>query len=204
MANYDPDKEMFDAVKEGIKNLTDTLTKWQQKETAIHSLAEVNAKNSGAPAEQMDAHVYMHKKALKKAMSEQSKQMNEGVGGPGVPTAQDRPGDPNFPGQGGPGMAPMTPQAPATSQTGGVPSAATSVSRNTPTLPMADQHGNTGANGWSNILKPSPYPPVAQAQQGAPMQSTGPVTPAQHPMPGMPVPPVQGGFTAPNTMRPHA
>ena len=101
MANYDPDKEMFDQVKEGIKKLGDILTQWQQKETAIHSLAENSAKGAGAPPEHMDAHVYMHKKAIKKAMEDHAKQMEA----QGTPTAQDMPGGPTS-------IAPQLPQGP--------------------------------------------------------------------------------------------
>ena len=187
MANYDPDKEMFDIVKGKIKDLTDALTQWQQKETAIHSLAEVHAKNSGAPPEAMDAHVYMHKKALKKAMADQAKESEQGQGVPsaqnmpGGPTSQVVPGPQGSQGQGGPGNM---------------------VARNTPVLPMAGQAKNTGANGWEGLVKPTPYPGQAQTQTGAPTQSNGPITGAQRPMPGMPTPGTPGGFTGPGTMRP--
>lgn len=104
MASHDPDKEMFDAVKEGIKNLSDILSTWQQKESALHSMAEANAKSSGATPEDMDAHVYMHKKMLKKAMADHAKMMEQGgQGTQGVQGGQTG-------GQGGPGMAPLTQQ----------------------------------------------------------------------------------------------
>ncbi len=179
MANYDPDKSMFDMFKGKIKELSDALSQWQQKENAVHSLAEAHAKASGAPPEAMDAHVYMHKKAIKKAIEDQAKQSEQAQAGQGVPTAQDTPGGPEFSGQGGPGLT----------------------ARVSPQLPMAGQAGNTGANGWENILKPNPYPQVAQQQTGAPTQSVGPITPAQRPMMGMPTPPVPGGFGSPNPMQ---
>lgn len=78
MANHEPDKEMFDTVKSKIKDLTDALTQWQQRESAIHSLAENRAKSAGTPPEQLDAQVYAHKKMLKKAMADQAKQMEQG------------------------------------------------------------------------------------------------------------------------------
>lgn len=181
MANFDPDKEMFDQVKESMKMLIETLTQWQQKEDKIHSLAETNAKQSGANPEDMDAHVYKHKKILKRAIADSNKQNSEQAPKTGVPTAQDMPGGPTSkvpPGpQGGPGNI------------------------KSPVLPMAGHAQNTGANGWEGLNKPSPYPAQAQTQIGAPTQSVGPVTPAQHPMPGMPTPPVPGGFSNPNTMK---
>lgn len=181
MANHEPDKEMFDMFKGKIKDLSDALGHWQQKESAIHSLAEVNAKNSGAPPDQMDAHVYMHKKMIKKSMADQAKQVQ----------AQ------NEQGQGGPGSI----GAPAGR---GVPTAQNHTGMPQSHVPMAGQAKNTGANGWEGLMKPSNVPPQAQQQQGAPQQSTGPTTPQQQPMPGMPTPPAPGGFTGPNTMRPMA
>lgn len=214
MANYDPDKEMFDSVKDGIKNLTDILTKWQQKETAMHSMAEVHAKESGANPEHMDAHVYMHKKAIKKAMAEQAKNAEQ----QGVPTAQDMPGGPTSTGvpgpqgsqgssqggQGGPGVSyggsQPNPQFSNSSQ--GRPVGQTLGMVPKPHIPMAGQAQNTGANGWEGLLKPSSVPTQAQIQEGAPTQSVGPTTAAQRPMPGMPTPPVPAGFTGPGAMRP--
>ena len=162
MSTHEPDKEMFDQVKEGIKNLGEILTQWQQKESAIHSLAETNAKQAGAPPEQMDAHVYMHKKALKKAMADKAKQED--------PEEQAKAG------AGGPGNI------------------------QSPQLPMAGQAKNTGANGWEGLMMPTPYPGQGQVQTGAPTQSTGPVTAAQCPMPGMPMPGVPAGGTGTNPM----
>lgn len=188
MANYEPDKVMFDQVKEGIKKLTDILAQWQQKETAMHSMAEVQAKASGAPPEHMDAYVYMHKKAIKKAMADQAKAQEEGA--QGVPTGQNGPGGPTSQVTPGPQGSQSTPMGKLLSGAGGGQGGP---GMPQPTLPMAGQAKNTGANGWEGLMRPTPYPGVAQSQTGAPAQSTGPVTPMQQPMPGMPTPPATAG-----------
>ncbi len=254
-------------VKEKMKALTDALTQWQQKESSIHSLAENSAKAAGAPPEHMDAHVYMHKKMIKKAMADHAKQQEEAQGGPGqgVPSAQDMPGGPTSvgvpgpqgdqaSGQGGPGVggsltagpgplagpptgpyrvgqggpgfeyggkqpapqfgnfgqgqgrgnaapdyvyggsqgAPRVTRAEPQANDGkGAP--ASMVARHSPTLPQAGEKKNTGANGWEGLLKPSNVPAQAQVQNGQRPESTGPLTPAQAGLPGMPARPVPGG-----------
>ena len=180
MANYEPDKEMFDAFKESIKGLSDQLQKWQQKEAAIHSLAEVSAKQSGAPEDQMDAHTYAHKRLIKKSMAENAKVQAEGQG---VPSAQGGPGN----SQGGnPG-----PFGPTGTSQAANPNPSTMVARQTGPLPMAGQSGNTGANGDVNALRPNPIPQQGAVQQGAPSSVQGPV--ATHALPGMPTPAPTGG-----------
>lgn len=206
MATHEPDKEMFDLVKGKIKELMDALTQWQQKETAIHSLAEHSAKASGAPADQMDAHVYAHKKMIKKAMSEQAKQAEA----QGVPSAQNVPGGPTstapqFPqgSQGTPGGSMTAGPGPLIGPPSGpTPGGQGGPGMPQPYLPMAGQPGNTGANGWEGLMTPTPYPGQARVQSGRPSSPVGPVTGAQRPMPGMPTPAVPGNFTGPNTMRP--
>jgi len=232
MANYDPDKQMFDAVKESIKHLQDTLTQWQQKETAMHSMAQAKAKESGAPPEHMDAHVYAHKQAIKKAMAEAQKAQEQNAQ-QGAPTGQDMPGGPTsqvVPGpqgsQGTPGGSmtagpgPLTgpPTGPTPGGQGGPGQPNPQLGNSgqgrpvgnppgmvpTPHVPMAGQSQNTGANGWEGLMKPSGIPPQAQIQNGQRPESTGPTTSAQRPMPGMPTPPVPGVGSGPNTMRPFA
>jgi hypothetical protein len=188
MANYEPDKVMFDKVNEGIKNLTDVLKQWQQKESAMHSMAEVQAKASGAPPEHMDAHIYMHKKAIKKAIADQAKEQEAGAAqAQGAPTG---PGGPPLP------MPPPSPQGAPSGPMGGPMGGAMGQGgpgMPQPVLPMAGQAGNTGANGWEGLMRPTPYPGQAQVQTGAPTSSAGPVGPGQQPMPGMPTPPPTGG-----------
>lgn len=84
MAKFDVDGEFIDNLKAGVKQLMDVISSHQQKDGALTALAEHHARMGGAPPEHMDAHVYMHKKALKKAISDHQKAMTGGQGGPGA------------------------------------------------------------------------------------------------------------------------
>lgn len=174
MANFDVDKGFFEGVKEHIKGLNDALSNWQQKETALHSIAEVNAKQTVHPTDpNYDAHVYAHKKAIKKAIADNAKANDDGQGGPGVKSAQ-----------------PNVNHMPVTAQTHSAAS---------PRLPMAGQHGNTGANGNMALAAPASQQLNMQHIQGGPTTPNPVHTQMQQAQqqPKMPLPGLQSSLGPP-------
>lgn len=69
----DPSKEMFDQLKNAVKNVMDTLSEWQKKESSLHSLAEQHAMGDNPHLEdgqEKDAKIYSKKQMIKKAMAD--------------------------------------------------------------------------------------------------------------------------------------